>query len=60
MKEARKAHLLTASIKKSVENAMAQATSAAAKVGSMSASLTELITTRAGGTLDAMHQALNI
>ena len=49
MKEAREAHLLTASMKPYVENARAKATSAASKVGSVSVSLTKLVTPEAGG-----------
>ena len=60
IKEAREAHLLTVNIKKSVDDAMAQATSIAAKVGSISATLTQLITTGAGGCLKSMHHALNM
>ena len=39
---------------------MAQATSADAKVGSVFASLTKLITPGVGGRLDAMNQSLNM
>ena len=55
MKEAREAHLLTASIKTYVDNAMARTTSAASKVGSVSASMTQLVTPRAGGWLYTTH-----
>ena len=44
MKEAREAYLLTASIKLSVDNAMAQATSEAAKVGYIYVYMTYLVT----------------
>ena len=44
MKEAREAHILTANKKTSVENAMAQATSAAYSVVSVSTTLTQLVT----------------
>ena len=47
-------------IKKSVDDAMAQATSAAAKVGSISATLTQLVNPGAGGRLYSMHHALNM
>ena len=60
MNESREAHLLTASIKISVENDITQATSESAKVVYMSASMTQLVTPGAGGILDAMHQALNM
>ena len=59
MKEAREAHLLTLNIKTSMDDDMAQATSTAAKVGSISATLTQLLTTGSGGRLDSMHHALN-
>ena len=59
-KEAREAHLTTARIQTSVENAMAQSTSADAKVGSVSASTTQLFTPKYGGRVDAMHYALNM
>ena len=59
MKEAREAHLITASIRKPVENSMSQATSSSAQVGSMSASLNQPVTLRAGGRLYVMHQYLN-
>ena len=58
-KEDREAHLLTASIKTYVENAMAQATSAYAKGVSVSVSLTQLVTPGSGGRLYDIHQALN-
>ena len=45
MKEAMEAHLLTVNIKTSVDDAMAQATSTYARVGSVSATLTQLLTT---------------
>ena len=59
MKEARQAHILTLNIKKSVDDDMAQETSASAKVGSISATLTQLVTPVSGGCLDSMHHALN-
>ena len=59
MKEAREVHLLTASIKTSVENPMAQTTSADAQVGYMSASLTQLVTPGSGECLYVMHQYQN-
>ena len=43
MKEAMEAHLLTVNIKTSVDDAMAQATSTYAKVGSISANLNQLL-----------------
>ena len=58
-KEAREAHLLTVNIKTSVDEAMAQETSAASKVGSISATLTQLVTPGAGGLLDSMNHAIN-
>ena len=60
MKEAREAHLLTVNIKTSVDDAMAQETSTAAKVRSVSATLTQLNTPGVGGCLDSMHHALNM
>ena len=39
---------------------MGQATSAAAKVGSMYETLTQLITLGSGGRIDSMHQDLNM
>ena len=59
MKEAREAHLLTASIKTSMEDAMAQKTSAASKVGYVSASLTQMVNPGTRQRLDTMYQALN-
>ena len=59
-KDARLAHLPTSNIKTSVDDAMAQVTSAAAKVGSISATRNQLVTTGAGGRLDSMHHNLNI
>ena len=44
MKESREANLLTASIRTSVDNDIAQANSEVAQVGSVSASLTQLVT----------------
>ena len=60
MKEAREAHLLTVNILTSVDNSMAQATSTAAKVGSISMTLTQLLTPGPGGRLNTMHHDLNI
>ena len=60
MKEAREAHILNVNIKTSVDDAMAQATSEAAKVGSISAILTQLVTPGAEGCLDSMNHALNM
>ena len=60
MKESREAHLMTASIKTSVENDMEQPISAAAKVGSMSAFMTQIVTPGSVGRLYATHQALNM
>ena len=39
---------------------MEQANSAASQVGSMSASLTQIITPRSGVRLDSIHRALNM
>ena len=60
MKESRDAHLLIVNIKSSVDDAIPQATSETSKVGSVSATITQLVTTGAGGRLDATHHALNI
>ena len=57
MKEAREAHLLTVNIKTYVGDAMSQANSTAAKVGSVSETLTQIITPGAVGRLDSMHHA---
>ena len=47
-------------IKTSVVYAMAQAPSEAAKVGSISTTLTFNVTTVAGGFLDSMHHTMNM
>ena len=60
MKEAIEAHLLTTIIKTYVYNDMAQATSEATKFGYFSESMTQLVTLGAGGSLYAMHEALNM
>ena len=60
MKEAREAHLLTADIKNTVDGDMAHATSADAKVGSISANLTQLVIPGEGGRLDSMNPAINM
>ena len=60
MKEAREAHLLTMAIKASLDDAMAQATSTAAKVGSVSATLTQLLTPGSEVCLDSMHHDVNM
>ena len=60
MKEAREAHLLTVNIKTSVDDAMAQATLTAAKVVSVSVTITQLLTPGSGGRLYSMHHALNM
>ena len=60
MKEAIEVHLLTVNIIISVDDAMSQSMSRAAKVGSMYATLNQLGNTGAGGRLDAMHHALNM
>ena len=60
MKKAREAHLLTVNIKTSVYDAMTQVMSASAKIGSMPATLTQLVTPAAGGSLYDMHHALNM
>ena len=51
IKEAREEHLLNVNIKNYVGDAMAQATSTASKVGSFSATLTQLLTPGVGGRL---------
>ena len=58
--ESRVAHLLTLNIKTYVDDAMAQATSTASKVGSVFETLTQLLTPGSGGRLDSMHHALNM
>ena len=60
MKEAREAHILTLNIKTSVDDAMTQAMSTAAKVGSVSMTLTQILTPGSGGRLDSMHHDLNM
>ena len=60
MMESREAHLLTVRNKKSVGDAMAQATAAAAKVVSVSATMAQLVTPVLGGRLYAMNNALNM
>ena len=52
MKEAREAHPLTVNINTSVDNAMAQAISTAARVGSVSMTLTQLLTPGSGVRLE--------
>ena len=39
---------------------MTQATSAAARVGSMSATMTQIVTPGSGGRLDSMHHSLKM
>ena len=51
---------MTVKIKTSVDDTMAQATSTAAKVVSVSETLTQLLTPGAGGRLDYMYHALNM
>ena len=58
MKEYSEAHLLNVNIKTSLYGAMAQATSEAANIGSVSATLTKLVTLGSGGHLYAMYHAL--
>ena len=60
IKEDKEAHLLTVNIKTSVDDAMAEAMSAASKVGYISATITQLVTTGSGGCLDSMHHNLNM
>ena len=60
MKEAREAHLLTVNIKSSVDDAMSQARSTAAKVGFISANTTQLLTPGPGGCLDSMNHDMNM
>ena len=59
-KEAIEAHLLTLNTKTSVDEAMVQAMSEAAKVRYISATLTQRVTLGAGRCLDSMHRALNM
>ena len=59
-KEDREAHILTVNIKTSVDDAMSQSKSTSAKVVTVSANLTQLLTPGAGGSLDSMHHALNM
>ena len=59
-KEARKAHLPTVNTKTYMYDAMEQSTSSATKVGSISATLTQLVTTGARGRLYSMHHSLNM
>ena len=60
IQEARESRLLIVNIKTSVDDAMAQETSAAAKVGSISATLTQLVTKGSGGRLNSMHHSINM
>ena len=60
IKDNREANILTVNIKTSVSEAMAQATLEAAKFGSISATLTQLVTPGAGGCLNYMHHALKM
>ena len=60
MKEARDAHLPTVNIKTSVDDDISQATSTAAKFGSVSTDHTKILTPGSGGRLDSMHHALNM
>ena len=60
MKEARESRLITVNIKTSMDDAMAQATSADTKVGSFYVTLTQLITPGAGGRLYSMHHDINM
>ena len=60
MKEAREAHLLTVNIKNSVDDSMSQATSTAANVGSVYATLTQLLTPGAVVRLNSMHHDMNM
>ena len=60
IKEVIDAHLLTMNIKKSVDDAMTQEISEADKVGSMSVTLTQIITPGVGDCLYPMHHALNM
>ena len=60
MKEAREIHIMTANIKTSVDDAMSQATSTAAKVGSVSETMNQLLTPGSGGRLDSMHHSLKM
>ena len=60
MKEAREAHIQTLNITNSVDDDMAQATSEAAKVVSVSAITTQLLTPGAEGCLYSMHHNLNM
>ena len=60
MKEDMEAHPMTVNIKTSVDDAMAKETSTAAKVVSVSATLTQLLTPGAGGRLKSMHYALTM
>ena len=60
MKEYREAHILTVNIKTSVDDAIAQTTSTVYKVGSISATFTQLLPKGSGGRIDSMHNALNM
>ena len=51
---------MSVNIKTSVDYAMSQATLTSSKVGSVSATLTQLLTPGVGGRLDSMYQALNM
>ena len=60
MKEAKEAHILTANIQTSVDDAMSQATSTAANVGSVYATLTQLLTPGAVVRLNTMNHDINM
>ena len=60
MKEAREAHLLTANIKTYLDDAMTQTTSTTYTFGSVSTTLTHILTPRVGGRIYSTHHALNM
>ena len=60
MKESREVYLLTMNIKKYVDDAMAQVTLAASRVGSVSVTLTQFVTPVSDGRLYAMHHPMNL
>ena len=60
MKESRESHLLTTSIKTSVDDSIALATSAPANVGYRSMTLNQQVTPGSCGHLYSMHHTLNM
>ena len=60
MKESSEAHIMTTNINLFLDDTMAQETSTAFKVGSITETLTQLLTRGSGVCLDYMHHDLNM